>query len=522
MEEIARHPGSSPGARSKVGQRALRNPEGSVQSESPGRAFLRQGLELGVVDNARRPVPDRRPLFGLGSGLSCTRVAIELEGRHPHQGSLFSQTLPSSAGGNLVTTSRPVRSPSPADAVRAGAGCYVRRDGRDNTGPQGLPTRSSMAAGLYAPTVLQPVSTDAPAPRPAQKRVSRPSSRPCEPAFTLGRAWRHRRRRVSDCRPTSPKGNGGCPDGQRRRRRRRPQGQVPRQAGPGARQLRGGQGRRRHPRLQDSAPTRRRTRTASRTRTAARPTTTRDGVLDKDDKCPNEPETKNGYQDDDGCPDEVPVTVKKFTGVVKGINFRRNSADIKASSFPLLKEAVKVFREYPDLRVEISGHTSTEGKRDFNMKLSRKRAESVKGFLTSAGRGELDQHRGYGPTSDRRQRHPRKEKNRRRVPAAGERREGGGAAAPPAATGLGRGGDSAAPAPRGKKAKKERRRARGGADAPANASPAAKGEARRSRQEATEEADKKGEERRHARKASTRRASKERREVATEKKTDKK
>jgi OOP family OmpA-OmpF porin len=128
------------------------------------------------------------------------------------------------------------------------------------------------------------------------------------------------------------------------------------------------------------------------------PDNDKDGVLDKEDKCPNEPETKNGYQDEDGCPDEVPVTVKKFTGVVKGINFRRNSADIKASSFPLLKEAVKVFRDYPDLRVEISGHTSTEGKREFNMKLSRKRAEAVKGFLVSAG---IDENRigtvGYGP-----------------------------------------------------------------------------------------------------------------------------
>ena len=128
------------------------------------------------------------------------------------------------------------------------------------------------------------------------------------------------------------------------------------------------------------------------------PDNDKDGVLDAQDKCPTEPETKNGYQDDDGCPDEVPAKVKKFTGVVKGINFRRNSADIKASSFPLLKEAVKVFRDYPDLRVEISGHTSNEGKRDFNMKLSRKRAESVKGFLTSAG---IDESRigtvGYGP-----------------------------------------------------------------------------------------------------------------------------
>jgi OOP family OmpA-OmpF porin len=128
------------------------------------------------------------------------------------------------------------------------------------------------------------------------------------------------------------------------------------------------------------------------------PDNDKDGVPDAQDKCPNEPETKNGYQDEDGCPDEVPAPVKKFTGVVKGINFRRNSADIKPSSFPLLKEAVSVFRSFPELRIEISGHTSNEGKRDFNMKLSRKRAESVKMFLVSAG---IDEKRigtlGYGP-----------------------------------------------------------------------------------------------------------------------------
>ena len=28
-----------------------------------------------------------------------------------------------------------------------------------------------------------------------------------------------------------------------------------------------------------------------------------DGIPDKDDKCPNEPEDKDGFQDEDGCPD---------------------------------------------------------------------------------------------------------------------------------------------------------------------------------------------------------------------------
>ena len=28
-----------------------------------------------------------------------------------------------------------------------------------------------------------------------------------------------------------------------------------------------------------------------------------DGILDINDKCPNQPETVNGFQDEDGCPD---------------------------------------------------------------------------------------------------------------------------------------------------------------------------------------------------------------------------
>jgi outer membrane protein OmpA-like peptidoglycan-associated protein len=33
-----------------------------------------------------------------------------------------------------------------------------------------------------------------------------------------------------------------------------------------------------------------------------------DGIMDNVDKCPDQAETKNGYQDDDGCPDTVPDT----------------------------------------------------------------------------------------------------------------------------------------------------------------------------------------------------------------------
>jgi outer membrane protein OmpA-like peptidoglycan-associated protein len=124
----------------------------------------------------------------------------------------------------------------------------------------------------------------------------------------------------------------------------------------------------------------------------------KDGIPDATDKCPNDPETMNGFEDEDGCPDQLPAAVAKFTGVIKGITFRRNSADIKPSSFPTLKEGVQVLKQYPTLRIEISGHTSNEGKRDFNMKLSEQRAASAKGYLVSAGiEGGRITVVGYGP-----------------------------------------------------------------------------------------------------------------------------
>jgi OOP family OmpA-OmpF porin len=123
-----------------------------------------------------------------------------------------------------------------------------------------------------------------------------------------------------------------------------------------------------------------------------------DGFLGSRDKCPDEPETKNGYKDDDGCPDEIPQAVKKFTGVIEGINFKSGQAAILAGSYVVLDRALAVLKEYPDIRLEISGHTDSRGKADFNRDLSQRRADAVKLYFISRG---IDANRltsiGYGP-----------------------------------------------------------------------------------------------------------------------------
>jgi outer membrane protein OmpA-like peptidoglycan-associated protein len=115
------------------------------------------------------------------------------------------------------------------------------------------------------------------------------------------------------------------------------------------------------------------------------PDTDGDGILDPDDQCKDAPETTNGYEDGDGCPDEVPQEVAQFTGVIKGIQFDTNKSTIKAKSQPTLDGAVEVLTKHTSIMVEISGHTDDRGDRDKNVKLSEDRANAVRDYLVTKG-----------------------------------------------------------------------------------------------------------------------------------------
>jgi OOP family OmpA-OmpF porin len=127
----------------------------------------------------------------------------------------------------------------------------------------------------------------------------------------------------------------------------------------------------------------------------------KDGILDADDLCPNNPETVNGYKDQDGCPDEKPQEIKAAL-ILKGVNFKTASSELLEESYYVLEKVYNSLEAYPNVRVEIAGHTDNQGGDQYNMVLSSERAKSVMSYLVMRG---IDSGRmtavGYGKTVPR-------------------------------------------------------------------------------------------------------------------------
>jgi OmpA-OmpF porin, OOP family len=155
-----------------------------------------------------------------------------------------------------------------------------------------------------------------------------------------------------------------------------------------------------------------------------------DGVLDKDDDCPTEPEDHDDFQDDDGCPDldndddgipdeldECPdqpeeaggdgdgCPSRTFVKIVDGeiqifgkVQFKTGSAEIDRKSDPLLDQIAVAMKANPQVeKIRIEGHTDDVGDAGINQRLSDERAVSVKKALVARGvEGRRLETRGYG------------------------------------------------------------------------------------------------------------------------------
>ena len=111
------------------------------------------------------------------------------------------------------------------------------------------------------------------------------------------------------------------------------------------------------------------------------PDTDGDGIPNSSDKCP----TIAGTASNNGCPvikDEVKAKIK---GYAKGILFETNKAVIVASSNKNLDEIVKILTEYPEVNIEIQGHTDNVGDAVANKTLSQNRADAVKAYFIGKG-----------------------------------------------------------------------------------------------------------------------------------------
>ena len=128
-----------------------------------------------------------------------------------------------------------------------------------------------------------------------------------------------------------------------------------------------------------------------------------DGVCDGVDECPDSP--ANVKVDRLGCP--IVVSDKETqlleTGMIRlqNVNFDTGRATITPESEPVLDEVGNILARWPDLKIEIGGHTDSRGGPAKNVSLSKERAQAVLGYLMNRF-PELNSDQftavGYGPS----------------------------------------------------------------------------------------------------------------------------
>jgi cysteine-rich repeat protein len=127
-----------------------------------------------------------------------------------------------------------------------------------------------------------------------------------------------------------------------------------------------------------------------------------DRISDNLDKCPGESEDLDGIADEDGCPDldsdtdqivdtmppepQKPLTLEDVVTLPAPIEFYFDTAIMRPGAEVYLLQVLEVLQKHPEvLKIQIQGHTSSEGGAEYNMRLSNDRAKAVVAWLIDHG-----------------------------------------------------------------------------------------------------------------------------------------
>ncbi len=101
-----------------------------------------------------------------------------------------------------------------------------------------------------------------------------------------------------------------------------------------------------------------------------------DGVLDNADMCLDS--AAGADVDALGCEQNAAI-------VLRGVNFKTNSDELTDDSVEILDRVAATLVANPDIAVEVSGHTDSDGDAVYNKDLSQRRAETVMAYLVING-----------------------------------------------------------------------------------------------------------------------------------------
>ena len=114
------------------------------------------------------------------------------------------------------------------------------------------------------------------------------------------------------------------------------------------------------------------------------PDTDGDGILDKDDACPEVP----GLAEFNGCPKPAEEFAREATGALQGITFDFAKATLTSASNVKLDQAAEIIKSSNGGNFLVTGHTDKKGSDAVNLRLSRERAAAVVKALEARGVNE--------------------------------------------------------------------------------------------------------------------------------------